>query len=477
MPVHDDPSTDSAPRLRVSSRSLAAGHWRLHLLVSPDGTLTTAPHPLAVGTTIIGRQPAGAHTLQIDDTSLSRSHLQLECKAGPDAVLVRDLQSRNGIYYSGQATSEARAGQGAVLRFGRCVAVLEFVRGEPRASNDGLHREVPGESAVAQALRADLRYAASTAHPVLIEGPTGSGKEFAASAIHRLSGRKGTLVRFNTSAIPDTLLESTLFGHERGAFTGARDAAKGLIREADGGTLVFDEIGELPASLQPKLLRAVEEGCVRPIGGPRDLPVQIRVVACTNANLENLVQQGRFRRDLAARLRVHHIRVPGLSERRPDLFALADAVLPLPTTPPLDGVRHWRQVLEPEVAEALLLHPWSDGMRELRSVLVHLLRDAPLLDDDEPKFKLASLPPAMEAWALQLFGSSDGKSRGKPAHPVEASDRPRPGRAELIALVQANDGNIEAVARALGVHRRQVYRWLAMAGIDRVVLRQLRAGG
>ena len=290
MTAQDDPSTDSAPRLRISNRSVATGHWRLHFLVAPDGSVSAAAHRLAVGATVIGRQPTGEHTLPVEDASLSRSHLQVECKAGPDAVLVRDLQSKNGVYHSGLATMDARAGQGAVLRFGRCVAVLEYVRGELRPSNDGLHREVPGESAAAHALRADLRYAATTGHPVLIEGPTGSGKEFAAGAIHRLSGRKGALVRFNTSAIPDTLLESTLFGHERGAFTGARDAARGLIREADGGTLVFDEVGELPLALQPKLLRAVEEGCVRPIGGSRDVPVQIRVVACTNANLELLVE-------------------------------------------------------------------------------------------------------------------------------------------------------------------------------------------
>ncbi|MBM4344073.1 MAG: sigma 54-interacting transcriptional regulator [Deltaproteobacteria bacterium] len=475
MTAHDDPSTDSAPRLRVSSRSLAAGHWQLHVVVAPDGSVTHKPHPLPAGATVVGRQPVGRHVLEIDDTSLSRSHVQIECKAGPDAVVVRDLDSRNGVYLSGRPCDGDRAGQGAVLRFGRCVAVLEFARGEARPTLDGLHREIPGASAVAQALRADLRYAATTAHPVLIEGPTGSGKEFAAGALHRLSGRKGAIVRVNVSAIPETLLESTLFGHERGAFTGARDAAKGLIREADGGTLVLDEVGELPATLQPKLLRAVEEGTVRPIGGSRDLPVQVRIVACTNARLDRLVETGRFRRDLAARLRGHHICIAGMADRKPDILALADAVLPVPADLPVRGASQWRQVLEPEVAEALLLHPWTDGMRELRGVLVHLLRDAPLLDDDEPKFTLASLPPAMEAWALGLFGGPDGRSRAK-LEPQAAIDRPRPGRGDLLGLIGQHGGNIEAIARELGVHRRQVYRWLAMAGIDRVALKQLRAG-
>ena len=201
---------------------------------------------------------------------------------------------------------------------------------------------------------------------VLITGESGTGKEAVARAIHRSSSRPdGGFVAVNCGAIPDNLLESELFGHEKGAFTGADRAREGLFAEADGGTLFLDEVGELPQALQVKLLRALQERTVRPVGGSQERPVDVRVLAATSRDLVEEVGDGRFREDLYYRINVMHLHIPPLRSRPEDVAALADHFLE----------RHARRLgiparpLSPEVLAALARYAWPGNVRELENVL------------------------------------------------------------------------------------------------------------
>src|SRR3954470_19051267 len=178
---------------------------------------------------------------------------------------------------------------------------------------------IVGDSSAIQQLRALIATVAPTRLPVLVEGPTGSGKELVAAALHQASGRRGRLVAFNVCAIGDALFEDALFGHVRGAFTGAANDSAGFLREADAGTVFLDEISGLPWALQAKLLRAVETGEFRPVGAARDARSDFRVVAATNEHLDDLVECGRFRADLKHRIGGVVISVPTLAERVDDI--------------------------------------------------------------------------------------------------------------------------------------------------------------
>jgi DNA-binding NtrC family response regulator len=207
---------------------------------------------------------------------------------------------------------------------------------------------------------------------VIITGESGVGKEVVARAIHDLSSRAGRpYVTFNCAATPRELFEGQLFGHRKGAFTGATSDQPGTIRAADGGTLFLDEIGELPLDMQPKLLRFLENGEVSPLGERRPVTVDVRVVAATHRDLEALVRQGRFREDLYFRLQVIPLRVPPLRERREDIPALARHFLREL------GPKGRAPVLAPDALAVLTAHDWPGNVRELRNVIERTLAFAP----------------------------------------------------------------------------------------------------
>jgi len=251
---------------------------------------------------------------------------------------------------------------------------LSTARPDP-LTDDAAAAGLPGFIAVSPAmrhLRADLARFAGSRATVIITGQSGVGKEVVARAIHDLSSRAGRpYVTFNCAATPRELFEAQLFGHRKGAFTGATSDQPGTIRAADGGTLFLDEIGELPLDVQPKLLRFLENGEVSPLGERRPVTVDVRIVAATHRDLEALVRQGRFREDLYFRLQVIPLRVPPLRERREDIPALARHFL-------RDlGPKGRAPVLAPDALALMTAHDWPGNVRELRNVIERTLAFAP----------------------------------------------------------------------------------------------------
>jgi len=227
---------------------------------------------------------------------------------------------------------------------------------------------VIGESPAFLNVLARAEQVAPFAIPVLIQGETGSGKEGVARLLHDKSGRKGRFVAINCAVLAPGLMESHLFGHEVGAFTGATKPAPGLWRSAEGGTLFLDEIGELPLELQPKLLRALDSGIVMPVGGVQEVQTNVRVVSATHQPLRRWVEEGRFRRDLHARLARYELTLPPLRERGYDIVLLAEHILRTS-----DVCRGAEIRLTPEVRDAMVNLPWPENVRGIQSWLEKLV--------------------------------------------------------------------------------------------------------
>ncbi|HEX5063614.1 MAG TPA: sigma 54-interacting transcriptional regulator, partial [Kofleriaceae bacterium] len=281
--------------------------------------------------------------------------------------------------------------------------------------------------------------------PVMIRGDTGTGKELVARAVHTLSGRKGPFVAVNCGALPANLVEAELFGHRKGAFTGAGDERTGLVRSADGGTLFLDEIGELPAAAQAALLRVLQEGEVLPIGTDKPLKVNVRLVTATLRDLEAAVTDGKFRSDLLGRLLGLSIALPPLCERREDLALLVQALLD--RLAPARGLR-----LSPDVVRALYAHTWPRNIRELERALASAC--ALTLE----RIEIEHLPDAVRASAPPP----------RLAHaPAQLSDDERKLRDDVAASLLRHAGNVAAVARDLGKDRTQIRRWMRRFNLSR----------
>jgi transcriptional regulator with GAF, ATPase, and Fis domain len=263
--------------------------------------------------------------LRLRDPEVSRRHLALEIEGRE--LRIKDLGSKNGTYLSGVRVHDASARGGEQLMIGSTVIHVEGRAGaraaelSPATSFGRLH----GASREMRRLYPLCEKLAAAKIPVVIEGETGTGKEVLAESLHEQSPRaSGPFVVFDCTAVPPTLIESDLFGHERGAFTGALSARKGVFEQADGGTLLLDEIGDFPLPLQPKLLRALERSEIRRVGGDKWIHVDVRILVATRRDLDREVQAGRFRDDLYHRLAVGRIELPPLRERRGDLRLLVE---------------------------------------------------------------------------------------------------------------------------------------------------------
>jgi transcriptional regulator with GAF, ATPase, and Fis domain len=411
----------------------------------------------------IGRAPEDGTPPLLHGT-VSRRHATVYWDPDRQAHLVEDLGSRHGTQVDGMAAGTGVAlHDGAILRLGGAFLAYERASDLEVVDPVEVSREaVPGEAPPTAALRAQVARCAADPSPVLITGPTGTGKEWVAGELHRLSARRGPLVAVNCAALAPQLVESQLFGHVRGAFTGATESSDGLFRAAHGGTLLLDEIGELPLELQPKLLRVLQDGQVQPVGGTRAVTIEVRVIAATNRDVPSLVDSGRFRRDLHARLAKWEVAVPPLTARRGDL--------------PMWVERLWRswcaargveRALPPLTAAAwaaVLDHPWPDNLRGIDR-LVHELAARPV--SDEP-VERAELPPWLRDPASPSPASTPAVAplAAAPPRPAEPAGRPPvPTREEFEAAWRELGGNIRGLARRYDRDRRQIYRWAEAYGL------------
>jgi two-component system response regulator HydG len=324
-------------------------------------------------------------------------------------------------------------------------SLLEEVQRLRESRGDASDEELIGESAAMRKLRQLVVRVAASDAPVLITGETGTGKELVARAIHRRGAHAdGPFVAVNCAALPETLLESELFGHAKGAFTDAREAKRGLFVQASGGTLFLDEIGELSPALQPKLLRALQERCVRPVGATMEVPFDARVVAATNRDLSTAVAEGRFREDLLFRLDVLPVEVPPLRARGADVLMLAQHFarnLAQRTSRPALGISR-------AAAEKLSDYPWPGNVRELENTIERALALA-----DHDQILAEDLPERVRSHRkTDLLLASDDPATLVPLEVVE--------RRYVARVLEACGGNKTLAARILGVDRKTLYRKL-----------------
>jgi DNA-binding NtrC family response regulator len=324
------------------------------------------------------------------------------------------------------------------------------------AEEAGLGPAILGSSPPLRALRETIARVAPTEAAVLLQGENGTGKELVARAIHEASARAARpLVTVNCAAIPETLVESELFGHVRGAFTGATEARRGKFQQAHGGTLFLDEVGEIPLAVQPKLLRALDSGEVQRVGGSAAERVDARVVAATNRDLEREVAAGRFRQDLYYRLLVVPVRVPPLRERTGDASLLARHFLDLACR--RNRVRTKR--LSDEALRAIEESPWPGNVRQLRNAME----------------RIAILAPGDVVGAAEIDEAAPragGASASAPSAtgPIDLAEELRRREREIVlAVLERCRWRMAAAARSLGLERSHLYKKLKALGIDRPV--------
>ncbi|HEY4116793.1 MAG TPA: sigma 54-interacting transcriptional regulator [Byssovorax sp.] len=437
----DDGRTTSLVKDRGASHATVQGFW-LRVLTGPQAstTLHAAAERVVVGT-------HASADLVLEDETVSRFHCELEVDGG--RVRVRDLESRNGTLVSGVSVERAWLHAGATLSLGNTDLRFELVQEPTRIALSERERfgSMVGRSTAMRRVFALLERAAPNEATVLLEGETGTGKEVAAESIHLESPRRdGPFVIVDCSAVPADLLEAELFGHEKGAFTGASGAREGAFEAANGGTIFLDEIGELSLDLQPKLLRALERRHVKRVGANRYTDVDVRVVAATNRDLRAEVNQHRFRSDLYYRLAVIEVRLPPLRERAEDLPLLLDHVLERL------GFSDGEQAAALRSADsiaALARHAWPGNVRELRNYVercVALGERSPLgASPDDAK---AALPDVDQPLRV---------ARARWTSALE--------RRYVEAVLQRAGGNVTAAARAAGVDRMYLYRLLHRYGL------------
>jgi DNA-binding NtrC family response regulator len=402
----------------------------------------------------IGFHPS--NDLVVEDATVSRFHC--EVRVGEDGARVRDLDSRNGTVVDGVRVADGFLRGGSLLKLGRVGLRFEFSSESNRlpVSSGNNFGNLVGASVAMRTAFALLERASASDVTVLLEGETGTGKGVAAEGIHRASTRRdGPFLVVDCGAIPPNLLESELFGHEKGSFTGAVAKRVGAFEEASGGTIFLDEIGELAQDLQPKLLRVLESREFRRVGGNAMRQTDVRVVAATNRDLRAEVNAGRFRSDLYFRLAVVKVTIPPLRERPEDIPITVDQVLRA-----LGADEAQTQPLRTHDFFAALQHSaWPGNVRELRNYLERCLvfQDALPVSNEGPRAGGGGGAGAA-AWAAAI----DAKLPYAEAR-RQALDGFERGYAE--ALLREHSGKVAAAAAAAGMDRVYLYRILRRHGI------------
>jgi two-component system response regulator GlrR len=395
----------------------------------------------------IGSHPA--NDVVLSERTVSRFHCEL--LLDDEGVRLRDLESRNGTFVAGVRVLEAFLHHGAELLLGRAFLRVELGNEllQLPASEHTRCGPLVGASAVMRTVFALLERAAQSSVTVLLEGETGTGKEGAAEALHALGPRRDKpLVVVDCGSLPATLIETELFGHEKGAFTGALSRRVGAFEAAHGGTILLDEIGELPMALQPKLLRVLERKEIRRVGSTAVSPVDVRVVAATNRDLRTLVNRGEFRPDLYFRLAVVRIQLPPLRQRLTDIPRLAEKLVTQIGAPPAVA----QALLAPEFLEGLSRSAWPGNVRELRNFLERCaLFHGPMPLDEAAR----PLAPATAEEAVP--SGSYTVARRKAIDEFE--------RRYLEAVLARHAGRVAGAAEEAGVDRVYLYRLMRKHGL------------
>jgi DNA-binding NtrC family response regulator len=425
-------------RSRTAPRS-----YRVHVLDQSAATVALGARPVVVG----------AHAscdLVLADPQVSRRHAELSVT--PEGIRLRDLGSTNGTWYQGTRVTDVVVPAGATLRFGGTSVRVAAADAPSLPPSDRDHfGEMAGRSVAMRELFAVLEMASPTDATVLIEGESGTGKELAARAIHDASARRqGPFVVVDCSAIAENLIDSHLFGHVKGAFTGADRDRKGAFIEASGGTLFLDELGELPLPAQAKLLRVLEAQTVQPVGADRPVKVDTRVVAATHRDLSRMVATKEFRFDLFYRLAVVHVALPPLRDRLEDLPHLIQTFYRRRGADPgpIDG----------DNLERMRRYAWPGNVRELRNVLER----AWALSGPGARFRELRLwldPSAEKPQSAEVVDTSLGFKEAKERWNDQFERR-------YVSLVFAQNGNnVTRAAEHAGLSRRHFRELLYKHGI------------
>lgn len=438
----------------------------LVLLYAPGFETMRAAYLLTSSEVTIGRD-AEQSSIVVPEQAVSRQHARITYRDG--RWFLRDLGSRNGTLVDGRFVTEIELEHMLEIRIGD--AIFKFVAAGAegyapyridgtlvggalrRAKNFG---ELVGGYQIDK-IASDLEKIAKTDLSVMVLGESGTGKEVVARSLHRASGRRGAMQAINCAAIPATLLESELFGYKRGAFSGADRDKPGIVRAADGGTLLLDEIGDMPPEAQAKLLRVLETREVFPVGATSGERVDVRFVCATHRDLTKMQGDGRFRGDLFARLNDYRVVLPPLRERKEDVYLLTRHLL----------ARHGRPDLGTSFRflTALIHYDFPYNVRELEATLKRAIA---LCDGRE--LDVPHLGDAIREEMAQ-YGERAGEVRARksdapPAFEPEAAPRKGPPTEEhLRAMLSRHRGNVAAVGRELGKERMQIHRWMKRYGI------------
>lgn len=423
-------------------------------LVAVNGPSAGRGFAITRATSTVGRHPT--NDFVVDDPRVSGTHLELT-RVG-DRVRVHDVGSSNGTWLGAHRVNDIEIAPGAELTIGDSLLRLETdssVAPPPIVEKESFG-ELVGRSTVMNELFATLERIASKELALLVQGETGTGKEEVARAVHHASPRaNGPFVVIDATALPEALAESLLFGHEKGAFTGATERRIGFFEAARGGTVFIDEVGELPPALQAKFLRVLERREVIRVGDHTPLPIDVRVISATNRDLRNAIDKGRFREDLYFRLAQVRVFVPPLRQRAEDLPLIAARLLARAGS---------ETMIDVEALEHLSAMPWPGNIRELNNVLLRasaLAKDGVIRRRDVAGEGEGFRGTSDERSALDLTGTfGDAKDRA-----IERFER-----AYLTLLMKRCQGNLSAAARQADVARHHLRDLLKKRGLYGVSL-------